>query len=69
MLFFTVSSLIPIFSGSASFSSVPFSAGLGSGYSTSLPLLRVISALISSILGGGSLEELNSCTPLGLGCV
>ena len=67
--FFITSSLITIFSGSASFSSVPFSAGLGTGCSTSLPLLRVIIALTLSILGGGSLEELNSCTPLGLGYV
>ena len=64
MLFFTASSLITISSGSTSFSSMPFSACLGSGYSTSLPLLRVITALNSSILGGGSLEELNLCTPL-----
>ena len=69
MLFFTTSSLISIFSGSASFSSVSSSAGLGIGYSTFLPLLKVITAFTSSILGVGSLEELNSCTPLGLGCV
>ena len=69
MLFVTTSSLISIFSGSVSFSLVSYSAGLGTGCSISLPLLRVITALTSSILGGGSLEELNSCTPLGLGCV
>ena len=56
MLFFIASSLITIFSSSASFSSVPFSTGLGIGCSTSLPLLRVIIALNSSNLGGGSLE-------------
>ena len=69
MLFFTTSSLIKIFSSSASFSFVLSSTGLGIGCSTSLPLLRVIIALTSSLLGGGSLEELNLCTPLGLGCV
>ena len=68
-LFFTASSLISIFSGLVSFSLVSSSAGLGTGYSTFLPLLRVITALTSSILGVGSLEELNSCTPPGLGCV
>ena len=47
----------------------PSSAGLGIGCLTSLPLFKVVTALTSSILGFGSLEELNSCTPLGLGCV
>ena len=69
MLFFTTSSLINNSSGSASFASWPSSAGLGTGCSTSFPLLKVITALTSSILGVGSLEELNSCTPLGMGCV
>ena len=69
MLFFTASSLISIFSGSTSFSYVSSFAGLGTGCSTFLLLLKVITALTSSILGVGSLEELNSCTPLGLGCV
>ena len=69
MLFFTASSSITIFSGSASYFSMPSSAGLGTGCSTSLPILRVITTLTSSILGGGSLDELNSCTPLGLGYV
>ena len=69
MLFFTSFSLIAYSSGSVSFASWPSSAGLGTGCSTSIPLLKVITALTSSILGFGSLEELTSCTPLGLGCV
>ena len=69
MLFFTASSLITNSFGSDSFSSWPSSAGLGTSCSTSFPLLKVITALTSSILGVGSLEELNSCTPLGLGYV
>ena len=68
-LFFTASSLVSIFSGSISFSLWFSSTGLGAGCSTSLPLLGVITTLTSSILVGGSLEELNSCTLLGLGCV
>ena len=62
MLFFTTSSLISIFSSSAFFSFVSSFASLGIGCSTFLPLLKVITALTSSILGVGSLEELNSCT-------
>ena len=69
MLFFTASSLITIFSGSASFSFLSNSTGLGNGCSSSFQLLKVITALTSSILEVGSLEELNSCTPLELGCV
>ena len=69
MLFFNASSLISIFLGLASFSSMSSSTSLGTGCSTFLPLLKVITALTSSILGVGSLEELNSCPPLGLGCV
>ena len=69
MFFFVASSLITGSSGSASFASWLSSAGLGTGCSTSFPLLKVITALTSSILRVGSLEELNSCTPLGLGCV
>ena len=69
MLFFAASFFTSIFSGAVSFSPVPYSVGLETGCSTFLPLLRVITALTLSIRGVGSLEELNSCTPLGLGCV
>ena len=69
VLFFIAFSLITSFSGSASFASWSSSAGLGTGCLTSLPLLKVITALTLFIMGFGSLEELNSCTPLGLGCV
>ena len=69
MLFFTVSSLITILSGSASFFSLVSSTGVGTGYSTCLPLLLVIIAFTSSILGAGSPEEAISWTPLGLGRV
>ena len=69
VLFFTAFPLVTSFSSSTSFVSWPSSAILGTGCLTSLPLLKVITALTSSILGFGSLEELNSCTPLGLGYV
>ena len=69
VLFFTTFSLITSSSGSASFASWPSSAGLGTFCLTSLPLIKVITALTSSILGISSLKELNSCTLLGLGCV
>ena len=69
MLFFAASFLTSIFSGSVSFSHVPSFAGLETDCSTFLQLIRVITALNSSIRGVGSLEELNLCTPLGLGCV
>ena len=69
VLFFTAFPLVTFSSYSTSFVSWPSSAVLGTICLTSLPLLKVITALISSILGFGSLEELNSCTPLGLGCV
>ena len=69
MLFFTAFSFMTSSSGSASFAYWPSSVGLETGCLTLLPLLKVIIALTSSILGFGSLEELNSCTPLGLGCV
>ena len=69
VIFFTTFPLVTFFSGLASFVSRPSSAIMGTGYLISLPLLKVIIALTSSILGFGSLEELNSCTPLGLGCV
>ena len=69
MLFFIVSSLITILSGSASSSSLVSSTGVDTGYSTCLPLLRVIITFTSSILGAGSLEEAISWTPLVLSCV
>ena len=69
VLFVTPFSLITSSFSSASFAYWPSSDGLGTGILTSLPLLKVITDLTSSILGFGSLEELNSCTPLGLGCV
>ena len=69
MLFFTASSLFTIFYGSDSFFSLSNSIDLGTSCSTSFPLLKVITALTSSILDVGSLKELNSCTPLGLGYV
>ena len=69
MLFFTAFSLITSSSDSVSFASWPSSAGLGTGCSTSFPFLEVITALTSFILVFGSLEELTSCSPLGLGCV
>ena len=59
MHFFAASFFTSIFSGSVSFSIVPSSVGLETGYSTFLPLLRVITALTSSIRGFGSLEKLN----------
>ena len=58
VLFFTAFSLIASSSGLVSFSSWPSSTSLGTGCSTSFPLLKVITALTSSILGFGSLEEL-----------
>ena len=69
MLFFIVVSLVTTSSGSASLTSWPSSVGLVTGFLSSLPLLGVIISLTSSILGFGSLEELPSCTPLGLGSV
>ena len=41
-------------------------ADLGADDLTSLPLLNVTTAFTSSILGFGSLAELNSCTPPGI---
>ena len=69
VLFFTAVSWVTTFSGSASLASWPSSAALGNGCLSSLLLLNVIIALTSSILGFSSLEELTSCTPLGLGVV
>ena len=69
VLFFTAFSLVTTSSGSASLASWPSYVGLGTGCLSSLPLLNVIIALASSIMGFGSLEELTSCIPLGLVCV
>ena len=69
MLFFTAVSRVTTSYGSTSLASWPSSAALGTGCLSSLPLLNVIIALTSSILGLSSLEELTSCTSLGLGCV
>ena len=55
MLFFIISSLITILSGSSSYPSLASSSGLGIGCSTFLPLLKVIIASTSSILGVVSL--------------
>ena len=55
MFFFIESSLMNMCSGSTSSSSLVSPAGLGTGYSISLPLLKVIMALTSSIFGVGSL--------------
>ena len=67
VLFFTAFSFITSSFGLASFASWPSYASLGTGCLTSLPLLKVITSLTSSIPVFGSLEELTSCTPLGLG--
>ena len=69
MLFLIASSLIIILSGSVSSHSSASSVGVGKGCSICLPLLKVVTTFTSSILGVGSLEELTSWTPLGLGCV
>ena len=66
---FTVSSFGASSSGSGSTTLGPSTTGLGVDGLTSLPLLKVTIAFTSSILGFGSLAELNSCTPLGFGCV
>ena len=55
MLFFMESSLMNMFSGSTSSSYLDSLAGLGTGYSISLPLLKVIMALTSFIFDAGSL--------------
>ena len=67
MVFFTGSSLMITFSGSASFSLHVSSAVMGIGCSISLPLLRVIIAFTSSI--PELLDEPTSWTPFGLGNV
>ena len=65
MFFFIESSLIIILSGSVSFSIS--SAILGTGFSISFPLLKVMIAFTSSILE--LLEEPISWTPFGFGSV
>ena len=69
MLFFSTVCLINTSSGSVFSASWPFFTAMGAGYLSSLPLLNVMIALTSSILGFGSLEELTSCSPLGFGYV
>ena len=68
MLFFIISSLITMISDYASFSPLVCSTGTGIGRSTCLPLLGVMTAFTSYILGVGSLEEVTSWTPLGFSC-
>ena len=69
MLFFTASSLITILSVLDFFPSLASSVGVGTGCLVCLALVKVITAFTSSFLRVGSLEELTSWTPLGLGCV
>ena len=69
VLLFTVFPFGASFSGSGSTTLGSSTAGLGADGLTSLPLLKVTTAFTSSILGFGSLAELNSCTPLGFGYV
>ena len=69
VLLFTVS---PFYASSSSSGSTTLGSstdGLGADGLTTLLLLKVTTAFTSSIQGFGSLEELNSCIPLGLGCV
>ena len=58
VLFFTAFSLVTTSSSLASLASWPSSVGLGTGCLSSLPLLNVIIALTSSILGFSSLHAL-----------
>ena len=69
VLLFIVSLFGASSSGSGSTTLGYSTTGLGADGLTSLPLLKVTTAFTSSILGFGSLAELNSCTPLGFGCV
>ena len=69
VLLFTVSPFGASFSGSGSTTLGSSTTGLGADGLTSLPLLNVTTSFTSSILGFGSLVELNSCTPLGFGYV
>ena len=63
VLLFTVSPFGASSSGSRSTTLGSSIAGLGEDGLTSLSLLKVTTAFTSSILGCGSLVELNSCTP------
>ena len=67
MFFFTGSSLMITFSGTASFSLHVSSAVMGTGCSISLPLLKVMIAFTSSI--PELLDDPTSWTPFGLGNV
>ena len=69
VLLFTVSPFGASSSGSGSTALGSSTAGLEADGLTYLPLLNVTTIFTSSILGFGSLAELNSCTPLGFGCV
>ena len=69
MLAFIKSSLMITCSGSPFSRSLVFFTGLDTGYSISLPLLKVIMAWTSSIFGADLLRKFSSCTPLGLGSV
>ena len=69
MLLFIISPFGASSSSSGSTTLGSSTASLGADAFTSLPLLKVTTAFTSSFLGFGSLEELNSCIPLGLGCV
>ena len=69
VLLFTISPFGASSSGSGSTTLGSSSVGSGADGLTSLPLLKVTTTFTSSILGFGSLAELNSCTPLGFGCV
>ena len=66
VLLFTVSPSGASFSGLGSTMLGSSSAGLWVDGLTSLPLLKVTTAFTSSILGFGSLAELNSCAPPGI---
>ena len=67
MVFFIGSSLMITLSGSASFSLHVSSAVMGTGYSISLPLLRVIITFTSSI--PELMDEPTSWTPFWFGNV
>ena len=67
MVFFTGSSLMITLSGPASFSLHVSSAVMGTGFSISFPLLRVIIAFTSSI--PELLDEATSWIPFGFGNV
>ena len=69
MLFFIMSSLITILSGSSSCHSLASSSGLGIGCTNFLPLLKAITAFTSSILGATSLILAPWWIPLRFYCV